>query len=254
MINLHFFGCSLTAGDELSDDEFFPWKATCSGSNEYFTRRNKILLEDNIWDNYEKSNRLLAYPALVNNELYKTYNYAKNGASLRENIFRVLKLIYENTEIGAIFLQIPPPGREMHILGKDFVTTLRFADAKKAVTKEEEAVSRYINAKLMSHYVVQYSLEDLMDILMINDVARQKNIKLYFINMTNQIEARLNDLGNSFEFQFIKNSLLKEINLIDLPQHLKGQQTLAGHINKAGHQEFAQVIQAMLPNILNLQA
>jgi hypothetical protein len=254
MINLHFFGCSLTAGDELSDDEYFPWKNTCNSPEEYFNRRNKILLDDNLSAQYEQSNLALAYPALINNDVYKTYNYSRNGASLRENIYRALKLIYGDNDVGAIFLQIPPSGREMHVKGKDFVTTLRFADAKKVVTKNEEAVSRYINAKLMSHSNVQYSLDDLMDLLMLNNVARQKNVKLYVINMLNQLEYRLQDLNGVGGFQFVHDNLLKEINLIDLPLHLKRQQTLAGHITKHAHREFAELIQAMLPNILNSKA
>jgi hypothetical protein len=254
MINLHFFGCSLTAGDELSDDEYFPWKATCKSGNEYFQRRNKILLNSDLSTKYEQSNRELAYPALINNDVYKTHNYSRNGASLRENIYRALKLIYGDNDVGAIFLQIPPSGREMHVKGKDFVTTLRFADAKKVVTKDEEAVSRYINAKLMSHSNIQYSLDDLMDLLMLNNVARQKNVKLYVIDMLNQLEARLQDLNGVGGFQFVHDNLLKEINLIDLPLHLKRQQTLAGHITKQAHREFAELIQAMLPNILNSKA
>jgi hypothetical protein len=254
MINLHFFGCSLTAGDELSDDEYFPWKATCKSGNEYFQRRNKILLDSDLSTKYEQSNRELAYPALINNDVYKTHNYSRNGASLRENIYRALKLIYGDNDVGAIFLQIPPSGREMHVKGKDFVTTLRFADAKKVVTKDEEAVSRYINAKLMSHSNIQYSLDDLMDLLMLNNVARQKNVKLYVIDMLNQLEARLQDLNGVGGFQFVHDNLLKEINLIDLPLHLKRQQTLAGHITKQAHREFAELIQAMLPNILNSKA
>ena len=254
MINLHFFGCSLTAGDELSDEEYFPWKATCYSPAEYFNRRNKILLDSDFSTKYEQSNRELAYPALINNDVYKTYNHSKNGASLRENIYRALKLIYEDNDVGAVFLQIPPPGREMHVKGIDFVTTLRFADAKKVVTKNEEAVSRYINAKLMSHSNIQYSLDDLMDLLMLNNVARQKNVKLYVINMLNQLEIRLQDLNGLGGFQFVHDNLLKEINLIDLPLHLKRQQTLAGHITKPAHREFAELIQAMLPNILNSKA
>lgn len=254
MINLHFFGCSLTAGDELSDDEFFPWKATYKSGTEYFQRRNKELLDSNLSNKYEESNRALAYPALINNDVYKTYSYAKNGASLRENIYRILKLIYENNNIDAIFLQVPPPGREMHVFGRDFVTTLRFSDAKIILTGNEDAVSKYINAKLMSHSNKQYSLEDLMDLIMLNGLARQKNIKLCIINMTNQIETRLEDLKKSNEFQFIYDNILKEITLINLPNHLKGRQTLAGHLTKSAHQEFAELIQAMLPDILNSQA
>ena len=250
MINLYFFGCSLTAGDELSDEEFFPWKATCTSGDAYFQRRNKELLEDNLSSQYEESNRALAYPALINNDVYKTYSYAKNGASLRENIYRILKLIYENNNIDAIFLQVPPPGREMHLLGRDFVSTLRFSAAK-TMTGKEDAISKYITAKVMSHPNRQYSLEDLMDLMMLNGLARQKNIKFFIINMTNQIETRLEDIKISNEFQFIYDNLLQEINLINLPQHLKSQQTLAGHITKPAHREFAELIQAMLPNILN---
>jgi hypothetical protein len=254
MINLYFFGCSLTAGDELSDDIFFPWQETCKSGEEYYQRRNKFLLDDDLSTRYEESNLALAYPALINNDVYKTYSYAKNGASLRENIYRILKLIYENNDIGAIFLQLPPPGREMHIVGIDFVTTLRFSDAKITITDKEDAVGQYINAKLMSHSNRQYSLEDLMDLLMLNSLARQKNIKLCIINITNQLPLRLEDIQGSSEFQFINDNLLKEINLINLPQHLRVEQTLGGHLNKFAHRGFAEIIKAMLPNILNLQA
>jgi hypothetical protein len=106
----------------------------------------------------------------------------------------------------------------------------------------------------MSHSNIQYSLDDLMDLLMLNNVARQKNVKLYVIDMLNQLEARLQDLNGVGGFQFVHDNLLKEINLIDLPLHLKRQQTLAGHITKQAHREFAELIQAMLPNILNSKA
>ena len=64
MKHLHFFGCSYTAGDELSDEEFFPWKKDCATIEEYYSRRNQLMSDVSFMENYLRSNKNKAYPAL----------------------------------------------------------------------------------------------------------------------------------------------------------------------------------------------
>ena len=80
MKHVHFFGCSLTAGDELSDEEFFPWKNGCS-QEEYYAKRNQLFRQDiALHDRYVDSNKTKSYPSILNISGFSFYNHAKNGS------------------------------------------------------------------------------------------------------------------------------------------------------------------------------
>lgn len=253
MKHLHFFGCSLTAGDELTDDIFFPWKDECKSGAEYFQRRNKVLLDETTSFAYEEQNLKFAYPALIEDSEYKTFNHAKNGASLKENIVNIVDLIFNDKDVSVIFLQIPPPGRELYFMGQPpvTVTTLRLLDQNTNL-----AIRRYIESKLISHHPAQLSAEDLIDLIMLANLAKQKNVRLYIINLTNALKLRLNDVLDQKVCGFINHNLTKELNLIDFEnrQDIRINQTLGGHFNKLAHQIIAEEIKQMLPDILNIQA
>jgi hypothetical protein len=251
MKHLHFFGCSFTAGDELTDDVMFPWKHECNTKDEYYLRRNEILSDVDINSKYQLDNKALAYPAKIQQGEYQTYNYAKNGESLRTAIFRVLQLIY-NTEItkDVLFLQIPPVGRELYVDDSFHVNTLGYGG--------DEPLRSYVFSKAISHNIMQYSLEDLMDILMLANLCKQKNIPLYLIDFHFELETRLRDVQYE-QYKFIKDNLFTEINIISFAEIItsaikENRQLLGKHYDRQSHQEMADKIISMLPEIFNLQA
>ena len=255
MKHLHFFGCSFTAGDELTDDIVFPWKHECKTRDEYYTRRIAIFTgEPNASSKYQLANKALAYPAKVQRDEYQTYNYAKNGGSLRTAIFCVLQLIY-NTEIpkDVIFLQIPPVGRELYVDDSFHVTTLSYGGAETYY----EPIRSYVFSKAMSHNIMQYSLEDSMDIIMLANLCKQKNIPFYLIELHTELEIRLQDLKYD-QYKFIKDNLFTEINLINfgaiiLESVYEKRKLIGGHYDEITHQQMADRIITMLPNILNVK-
>lgn len=261
MKHLHFFGCSFTAGDELSDDIWFPWKHECKDQDEYYTRRHEILcnMEDNI--QYQLDNKARAYPAKIENEEYKTYNHAKNGESLRRNIFLILQLIYsKSTAYDAIFLQIPPVGRELYIDSDLGITSLSF----RGIDSYLDLQKKYLQAKAMSHRILQYSVEDLIDLLMLSNLCKQKNIRFYLIDFHQMLKPRLDDLRmdttkDTTKFQFISDNIFEETNIINFDEIVlsvfaENKILLGGHFPEESHQKMADKIKKKLPEIFNLQA
>ena len=248
MKHLHFFGCSFTAGDELSDDVWFPWKHECTSSEEYYSRRNFYLGIDNNNEKYRADNKEKAYPAILENNEYKTYNHAMNGASLRTNIFRALQLMFSNKPFDVIFVQVPPSDREFYIFKDGRIGSIQLA----TVESWPEPIKSYLRAKLNSHLPQQPSVEDGMDMIMLANVAKQKNIPLYFIEFTGEICSRLNDL-TCHDFNFIKTNLHNEINLISFSDIID-KVLIGGHADLQSHQEMADKIINMLPEMFNLQA
>jgi len=254
MKHLHFFGCSFTAGDELSDDVWFPWKHECISHDEYYTRRNVYLGVDNNNEKYQKDNKEKAYPAKTQNNEYQTYNHSNNGESLRTCIFRAFQLMFSKNTVDIIFIQIPPIGREFYVNKNGDTSSIQLATVESSL----EPIKSYLMAKLNSHYLQQSSVEDCMDMMMLSNVAKQKNIPLYFIECKEEIYTRMIDMLH-LDFRFIKLNLRKEINLISFSSiydnALKENRVLTGkHLDNQAHQEMADKIKNMLPNILNIKA
>lgn len=251
---MHFFGCSFTAGDELSDEEIFPWKKDPGLTfKEYYERRNDYLLNDIRNDEYQLKNKIFAYPSLLNNENYQTYNHAVNGVGLRTNIYKIMELIYSQ-EVDIIFLQVPPVGRELYINETGFINSIALAFEPRL-----PEMKNYVRAKNVSHQLFQSSLEDLMDLIMISNLAKQKNIRLIVLDFFFELVKRSQDLAKFDDFKFIRTNYINEIEQINMVQLIndikqRRQFLLGGHFNKQSHQEIADHIQAYLQNNLKPQA
>lgn len=251
---IHFFGCSFTAGDELIDEELFPWKKDPDVDfHEYYKRRNEYLIEAEKQEEYQLKNKTLAYPAILNNDNYQTYNHAANGAGFRTNIYKILNIIYTQP-VDIIFLQIPPVGRELYVHDDGFVNSLSLA-----FEPHLPKLKDYVKAKNISHKLLQSSLDDLMDLIMISNLAKQKNIKLVVIDLFFELVKRSQDLANFENFEFICTNYIKEIEQLDLIRivsRIKQFQMISkgGHFTRTAHQEIADHIQAYLENNLKPQA
>ena len=83
-MGMYFYGCSFTAGDELVDDVFFPWKKDCIDVGEYYNKRSEAFNKINVLHEYKTQNNLLAYPAQIEKltgrtsyDKYKEYKLTK---------------------------------------------------------------------------------------------------------------------------------------------------------------------------------
>jgi hypothetical protein len=235
MTDIHFFGCSYTVGDELIDDQMFPWKHECKDATEYFLRRT-------VPSGYQERNKRLAYPALLQSPEMRTFNHAKNGASIQENVINLVELVSKNTKIDYIYFQISPSGRELVVDSKDCVTSLHSA-------VNPPGFEKYLDAKRVSHKLWQYSLEDFTDLIMLHGYLTNKGIKHKFVELDKQInEFRVNDLKNT-KFRFLINEYYR-LPILDISAQLKPFPKLLGnHFSKEAHVEMARLISLDLKEI-----
>ena len=228
MVDIHFFGCSLTAGDELIDDEIFPWKKECKDSAEYFKRR--VVPAD-----YQERNKELAYPALIENADINTFNHAANTAGIQENMINLIELVSSNKKVDYVYFQITPYGREMVINHSDSVASLQLA-------WDSPGYEDYLKAKRISHKFYQYAIEDFADIIMVHNYLSNKGIDHKFIELSNWInESRIKDLEHTKFSYLIKE--YQKLPILNLEANIsKFPRLLGHHYNKDAHAEISRLI------------
>ncbi len=187
MKHVHFFGCSLTAGDELTDHIRFPWKHSAMPAEEYYTKRNAILSSSGEYDrSYAIENKTLAYPAQlekISNNI-KCYNHATNGASQVEMTYQLLKLIHTKQQIDFVFFQLPPPNREA-VYNDTEVTSLMFSRPP----AENINQSLYIKYKILSFGLFSHTVADLYNLLLVKETLTARNIPHAFLDMIGRVEG-----------------------------------------------------------------
>jgi hypothetical protein len=242
---VHFFGCSFTAGDELIDQDIFPWITKEMSIQEYYNRRNEYLADPQKNEEYQIKNKLFAYPALLNSDSWQTHNHAVNGVGLRTNIYKIMELIF-NQSADIIFLQVPPVGRELYVYSTGFVDSVALAFEPK-----KPELKNYVKSKNVSHGIYQSSLEDLMDIIMLSNLAKQKNVRLIVLDFFFELVKRSEDIAHFEDFKFIRTNYIKEIEQIDLIPLVnkirQGKLILkGGHFSRLAHQYIADEIRPVL--------
>jgi hypothetical protein len=237
MNHVHFFGCSYTAGDELTDDEVFPWKSECIDANDYYSRR-----KGKITDEYEPQNKKFAYPALLQSSEMLTFNYARNGAGVQENMMNLLDLVSANVQIDCVYFQISPFGRELVIDQTNSARTLQ-------LYWDVRGYEKYLEAKRRSHKFLQYSIEDLVDLIMIHNYLSNRNIKHKFLELANWItDTRFNDLSDT-KYSYLITEY-KKLPRLNLSEHLERFPLLLGnHFSRQAHAEIARLIDLDLKGI-----
>ena len=239
MKHIHFFGCSQTAGDELSDAEFFPWKELCKTKEEYYIRRGSELGATGAEQVYMDSNRTKAYPAKIANESTVTYNHAKNGASVREMILIALRLeregAYEN-KLDAVYFQLPPGSRELYILD-DKANSLQLTSVG---IENFSEIDKYISSKIASHNPAQHVIEDFMDLILLKKYYQTKQVPFFVLQLGAHYDYRIEDLQQYAPLHtFIQSMFEDEVELIDL-KHLVGEHELfGGHYSEFAHSLIA---------------
>lgn len=235
---VHFFGCSYTAGDELSDDKFFPWKKDCGTPEEYYTRRNQLLsVNGSFLEEYISSNKNKAYPALIADNEIVTYNHAKNGAGIREMIFKVLELVEQQiiNKSSIIYFQIPPYPREVYISHIE-ISSLQMSGTG---IVEKEELKNYKKSKLLSHDIIlDQSGNDILDIILLKSFFVSKNISFNIVLVDENLQNRHHDIqSKTCRYDYLLKLLYENQNILDIwaaglsscPRLTGGHHSPAGH-------------------------
>ena len=235
---IHFFGCSFTAGDELSDATWFPWKFTePHTAKSYYIKRSTI---DFDWKEYQKENRSRAYPALIenSNQGVKTYNHSENGKSLRHNILDLILLVTSGCEIDMIYFQLPPPGRDM-IVSKGYILNAMESHLS-------DLTKSYILSKLSLSIPENQTIQDSLDLCLLSGFLKSKGIPCYILNLGTELGYRLDDIKSAsqdiFDFEFL--SIEKWFDIIDLEDTVRTHSPplIGGHLSQSQHQLVADYI------------
>lgn len=251
-VHVHFFGCSYTAGDELADEEFFPWKFTEPHTPDSYTAKKREFFKNNplLTREYRRKNASMAYPALINSPNILTTNHAQNGQSVRTNVFKVLELTSTRSDVDMIYFQISPSGREMYIDSNNNVTSIQLQLALK-LAEEAKLQHEYAYTKLKTHSIVQYSIEDLMDMYILTGFLKSKGIPFKFLVFGSELDIRSADILELKKFNFLTNNL-SDLPIINVPKDLLGKRLLHLHISHQGHQNLAEFITTDICQTLNI--
>jgi hypothetical protein len=263
MKKYYFFGCSMTAGDELSDPVFFPWFNEVTDIKDYFSKRDQFFAGNPFkYRTYIKENKKLAYPNIIaNNTGNDCINYAIPGDSLRTYVLKIIQLVNSSEpKADYIFLQIPPIGREFFFnkrlelssiqissMNPEIVNVLK--DAQLASLGGDDLMNMYLTAKAMTHSFAQYAIDDLSDLILLDVYLKSKNIPLVLIELTKELEIRENKLQNLSQFQYLVKQL-SALPVFILAQQIENHNTfystntlLAGHFSQAAHIIIAEKLQ-----------
>lgn len=190
MKHVHFFGCSITAGDELSDYNRFPWKNENTPIEEYYSKRNEILnFHGQYDDSYVQENKMMAYPAQIEKitDGIKCHNHAGNGAGLGEMIYRLLKLIYTAEQpIDYVFFQLPPPDREI-IYNDTGVSSLQLSSFPGTPGNTNQ--SSYIKYKILSTKSFATTVADLSNLILLKETLTARKIPHSFLDMIGRLKS-----------------------------------------------------------------
>lgn len=238
MKHVHFFGCSITAGDELTDYVRFPWKDSNISVEEYYLKRNAILNVNGIYDkSYVEDNKALAYPAQfekISNDI-KCYNHATNGASQEEMTYQLLKLIYTKQPIDFVFFQLPPPDREV-IYNDSSVSSLQFSRLPNDPNQRS-----YVKYKILSFEPFATTVADLYNLVLVKETLTARNIPHCFLDMIGRGEDTepREILQNYPEYWWLLNHGIE----LDNPfLHIHKEYTLGTHYTLETHIRVAEYL------------
>lgn len=232
MKHVHFFGCSLTAGDELADDEFFPWISNCLDFMDYYKRRKPYMSDSSLREKYTDACKALSYPALLSSDSIKTYNHGKLGASLRECVFLTMQMINSGTHVDQIFFQIPLSMREL-IISDDTSGSIQLAN----ISADNFQYTQYVRSKIMAFKPHQWAVEDLMDILMLIEYVKSKKILFYVIELYEELKFRKDSIPK--HAKFLKDNINSSDSIICLRDlSLNNDRSIGGHYNQSAHHKI----------------
>jgi len=240
-----FYGCSYTAGDELADNEFFPWINDVRTKEEYLLRKQESMLNMRAEDmeKYYNSCRQKAYPQLMNTDEINTVNRALCGSSVEEQVFYILK-DYEQGWMDSdstVYLQLIGYPREIYLEDSE-PRSLRFSDLKLYSWMENDAINQYKLAKLNTHGLDHWVTLDHVLIITIKNFLNNKQIPFYLINLDHTLVDRTRELNRPVH-RSLKQLFEKEIKVLDLQDLIDPKTKLInGHFNAQSHRRIAELV------------
>jgi hypothetical protein len=244
MKTIHFYGCSFTAGDELSDSEI-P-ELSNHDTKESYWRARQAFLHDGMGLNYIERNKQKAYPAKVATQGFETSNFANNGASLEEMIYKIIFNLSFHPAPDVIFLQIPPTQREAIFLDSHpYISSIRFTDHMPGIRTNK--YNDYIANKIMLFSDSDLAVSDLLKLYSLKYFLEAKNIPLYLLDTTDDLELRYS-LVKSVEYHAILNTLksIPTLRIFPIVRATEDAVTFAGHFTEKIHQIIANMIVEIL--------
>lgn len=244
MKTIHFYGCSFTAGDELSDPEI-P-ELSNHDTKESYWRARQNFLHDGPGVDYIERNKQKAYPAKVASRGFETSNFANNGASLEEMIYKIIFNLSFHPAPDVIFLQIPPTQREAIFLDSHpYISSIRFTDHMPGIRTNK--YNDYIANKIMLFSDSDLAVSDLLKLYSLKYFLEAKNIPLYLIDTTDDLELRYS-LVKSGEYHAILNTLksIPTLRIFPIVKTTDDSVTFAGHFTEKIHQIIANMIVEIL--------
>lgn len=243
-MRLDFYGCSFTAGDELCDDVFFPWKHECANPQEYYIKRSEYFNNIPFLHEYKRQNALLAYPAQIEKLTgYQVFNHADNGASLRELIYKIIHQVSSNEQTDYIFLQIPPAARE-YIINDVYPMSILMSTV--IYSDHASRLKNYVKEKIVTHETYSWVVDDYMDLLMLDGFLTKKKIPYKILDVGNLNESKKELVGLQ-RYEFL-NAEIDKLDILKLAEIHDIQRCFGGHFNLATHKKFAQAIIEILSN------
>lgn len=245
MKNIWFYGCSLTAGDELFDGEIFPWKNQCDNTTEYHIQRSKIFAADRKFEiDYRAKNKELSYPKQMEEiSEFKSFNQSENGASLKSMIARSVEDVLLKKPIDFVVFQIPINHRELLLEHNSFESIQMSGDNLPSY------LDNYRKAKIRSHPTYQQSYEDFLDLLLYDSFLKKRNIpNIFLIINESEYSHRVRDLQET-QYQYMIAEFEKLPNkFLVYQQDFTLQRELAGHLDKQAHRKLAELLKTYLEN------
>ena len=236
--HMHFFGDSFTAGDEILDDEFFPWKKDCRTSQEYFLRRNEYFLDSHFFAEYVGASKKYAYPALLETNGIRVYNHAINGNSLQTVVVQLTKLILEKAEIDTVCIQIPNFIRQAWIAENG---DIRSISMNISTHKSNKLLQRFVESSIMIFDDAHYAVLDITSLFLIDSFCKQNGIEIFLTDF-GDLAFRFNHSENFVHnLSKVTRSSLNIINFADI-DILDSHRLLGHHFDKAGHAIIARII------------
>ena len=246
---LYFYGCSFTAGDELSDYEH-PELANHETQDTYWPARQKFLNENHQRGyEYVEKNKQKAYPAKVATRGFETKNFAQNGASLEEMIYTI---IMELSQIpaekpDAVFLQIPPMYREAVFFDRQpCISTIRYTNLLPNVMNDLK-YHDYMTSKITAFTDAHFAISDLLKLYTLKYFLAAKNIPFYLIEMIDELQLRYSFIESNL-YNHITDDLktIPILNIAPIIGSTENAVCLAGHFTEKIHAIMADRIVEIL--------
>lgn len=250
MKKFYFYGCSFTAGDELSDHEY-PELQNHSDYTSYHKAKSNFLKSSiDLKVEYLNKNLSRAYPAKVAAQGFDCKNFSQNGASLDEMIHKIILTVANNFYDlpDMIFLQIPPVAREAIFLNDfPYADSIRLTEAKFGFGGK---YNEYLLKKAELFGDEHFAISDIINLYTLKYLLNQKNIKFCLLEMTQDLKVRYDLVESNAAIQPIIKEI-KEIPIVDvkpLAMSIPYAHAFAGHYNEVVHDEIARIILEIIKN------